>query len=215
MMTPSVLIFAREHPWWSSALLLCSLAVGWWWPALGVPSLVLVTWGLFWRWRQRPRVVPTQPGAVLAPTDGRVIRIDRVRDPYAHRDALRISLTSSIVDGPASRASVDGVVTSVQYHPGPMFHASLDPASPLHERNAVVIDSGGHTITLVQVAGWLARRILCHIRPGETLTRGQRYGLVRFGARLEVYLPVSAVPRVAPGDRVVATTSILASLQSA
>jgi phosphatidylserine decarboxylase len=215
MMRPSFLILARQHPWWSVLALTLAALASWWWPSVGVPALAVLSAWLFWRWQQRPRVVPTQPGAVLAPTDGRVVRIDRVRDPYANREALRISLTSSWVDGPASRASVDGVVTAVQYHPGPMFHASLDPASPLHERNAVIIDSGGHTITLVQVAGWLARRILCHIRPGETLTRGQRYGLVRFGARLEVYLPISAVPRVAPGDRVVATTSILASLQSA
>jgi len=67
----------------------------WWWPSVGVPALAVLSVWLFWRWQQRPRVVPTQPGAVLAPTDGRVVRIDRVRDPYANREALRISLTSS------------------------------------------------------------------------------------------------------------------------
>ena len=215
MMTPSALILARQYPMWGLALGLTCLLVTWQWPVVGVPLVLAAGLALLWRWRQRPRVVPAVPGAVLAPTDGRVVRVDRVRDPYADREALRISLTSSWVDGPSSRASVDGVVRSVQYHAGPMFHASLDPASPLHERNAVVIDSAGHTVTLVQGAGWLARRILCQIQPGQTVTRGQRYGHVRFGARLEVYLPVTAVPRVAPGDRVSATTSILASLQSA
>lgn len=215
MMTPSALILARQYPVWSLAFGLACLWLAWQSPALGLPVVAAVGMALLWRWRQRPRAVPAVPGAVLAPTDGRVVRVDRVRDPYADRDALRISLTSSWVDGPSSRASVDGVVRSVQYHPGPIFHASLDPSSPLHERNAVIIDSAGHTVTLVQVAGWLARRILCQIKPGQTVTRGQRYGHVRFGARLEVYLPVTAVPRVAPGDRVSATTSILASLQSA
>lgn len=215
MMTPSVLILARQYPARMLAVGLVAVVAAWLEPAVGLPALgVLVLW-LVWRWQQRPRVVPAAPGVVLAPTDGRVVRVDRVRDPYADREALCISLTSSWVDGPSSRASVDGVVQSVQYHPGPLFHASLDPASPRHERNAVVIDSAGHTVTLVQVAGWLAHRILCQIKPGQTVTRGQRYGLVRFGARLEVYLPLSAVPRVAPGDRVSATTSILASLQSA
>lgn len=215
MMTPSVLILARKHPLWGLVLVLAALVLAWQVPVWGLPLLGVTGLGLLWRWRQRPRVVPAVPGAVLAPTDGRVVRVDRARDPYTDREALRISLTSSWVDGPASRASVDGVVRSVLYHPGPMFHASLDPASPLHERNVVVIDSAGHTVTLVQVAGWLARRILCQIKPGQTVTRGQRYGHVRFGARLEVYLPVSAVPRVVPGDRVNATTSILASLQTA
>ena len=215
MMTPSVLILTRQYPVRMLSMGLVALVAAWQVPLVGVPMLgTLLVW-LVWRWQQRPRVVPAASGVVLAPTDGRVVRVDRVRDPYANRDALCISLTSSWVDGASSRASVDGVVQSVQYHPGPLFHASLDPASPRHERNAVVIDSAGQTVTLVQVAGWLARRILCQIKPGQTVTRGQRYGLVRFGARLEVYLPVTAVPRVAPGDRVSATTSILASLQPA
>lgn len=215
MMTPSFVLIARQHPAWTLAVLAAtSLGVAllpvWFGPPLALAACVLA-----WRWRQRPRVVPSQPDVVLAPADGRVVRIDRVRDPYADRDALRISLLSGLTDSPASRASVDGVIRSVQYFPGPAFHTSLDPASPLHERNAVVIDSGGQTVTLVQVAGWLARRILCQVRPGDTLTRGQRYGGVRFGARLEVYLPAHAVPRVGPGDRVSATTSILASLSPA
>lgn len=215
MMTPSVFTLARQYPFWGLSAVVATMVLTWRWPEAGVPLVLGMAACVVWRWRQRPRVVPSLPGVVLAPTDGRVVRVDRARDPYTNRDALRISLTSSWVDGPASRASVDGVVRSVEYHPGPMFHASLDPASPLHERNVVVIDSAGHTVTLVQVAGWLARRILCQIRPGQTVTRGQRYGHVRFGARLEVYLPVTAVPRVAPGDRVSATTSILASLQTA
>lgn len=215
MMTPSFVLIARQHPAWA-AVAMGAAAVGVAvLPVWFAPPLLLAIGVLAWRWRQRPRVVPSQPGVVLAPADGRIVRIDRVRDPYADRDALRISLDSGWVDSPVSRASVDGVIRSVQYFPGPAFHASLDPASPLHERNAVVIDSAGQTITLVQVAGWLARRILCQVRPGDTLTRGQRYGGVRFGARLEVYLPAHAVPRVGPGDRVSATTSILASLSPA
>ena len=91
----------------------------------------------------------------------------------------------------------------------------LDTASTRHERNAVVIESNGELVTLVQVAGLIARRILCTVKPGDTLTRGQRYGLIRFGSRVDIYLPPHAVPKVAPGERVSATTTILATLANA
>ena len=92
------------------------------------------------------------------------------------------------------------------------MNADLDKASTENERNAVVIASGPHTITLVQVAGLIARRILCYTQVGDKLTRGQRYGFIRFGSRVDVYLPVTATANVAPGDKVSATTTVIATL---
>lgn len=170
-----------------------------------------------------PRHVPAQAGVVLAPADGRIDSIEHARDPYTDREALRISVIMRAFRVHPSRACVDGVVKQVQYFPGTTFARGLANRLPiaslawpgdagLQERNAVVIDSHGRTVTLVQVAGRLARRILCHARPGQVLTRGQCYGGVRFGSRVDVYLPVDALPRVAQGDRVSATTTILATL---
>jgi phosphatidylserine decarboxylase len=109
---------------------------------------------------------------------------------------------------------VDGTIQSVQYFPGKFVNADLDKASTENERNAVVIDAGGQTITLVQVAGLIARRILCYVKPGDSLTRGQRYGFIRFGSRVDVYLPIDAMPRVVAGDKVSATSTVLATLAS-
>lgn len=162
--------------------------------------------------RDPPRAVPTEANAVLSPADGRIVKIEKVRDPYADRDALLISVFMNVFNVHSNRSSVDGTVRSVQYFPGQFVNADLDKASTENERNAMVIDSHGQTVTLVQVAGLIARRILCYVKPGDTLERGQRYGFIRFGSRVDVYLPVSATPRVAPGDTVSATSTILATL---
>jgi phosphatidylserine decarboxylase len=102
-------------------------------------------------------------------------------------------------------------VRSIRYFPGSFVNADLDKASTENERNAVVIDAAGRTVTLVQVAGLIARRILCYIVEGEMVARGQRYGFIRFGSRVDVYLPLDAEVRVAPGDKVYATSSVIAT----
>lgn len=162
--------------------------------------------------RDPPRAVPSEPGAVLSPADGRIVKIEKVRDPYADRDALLISVFMNVFNVHSNRSSVDGTVQKVQYFPGRFVNADLDKASTENERNAVVIAAGAHTITLVQVAGLIARRILCYSKVGDVLTRGQRYGFIRFGSRVDVYLPPEATPRVAPGDTVSATSTVLAIL---
>ncbi|MFN3296891.1 phosphatidylserine decarboxylase [Caldimonas sp.] len=162
--------------------------------------------------RDPPRPVPADPGAVLSPADGRIVKVEKVRDPYADRDALLISVFMNVFNVHSNRISVDGRVAKVQYFPGLFINADLDKASTENERNAVVIESGAHTVTLVQVAGLIARRILCYVKPGDVVEKGQRYGFIRFGSRVDVYLPVDATPRVAPGDKVAATSTILAVL---
>jgi phosphatidylserine decarboxylase len=162
--------------------------------------------------RDPPRPVPTEANVVLSPADGRIVKIEKVRDPYADRDALLISVFMNVFNVHSNRASVDGTVRSVQYFPGQFVNADLDKASTENERNAMVIDANGQVVTLVQVAGLIARRILCYAKAGDSLERGQRYGFIRFGSRVDVYLPVSATARVAPGDVVSATSTILATL---
>lgn len=194
------------------ATLILSLLLGTWLVVLsGAAALVLC----LLVWRASPREVPAQSGAVLSPADGRVVKIEKARDPYANRDALRISVFMNLFDTQGNRASVDGVVQQIQYFPGHLVSTDLDTASRHNERNAVVIDSQGQIVTLVQSAGLFARRILCHVKAGDRLTRGQRYGLIRFGSRVDVYLPPHAVPKVAPGEKVCATTTILATLVAA
>jgi phosphatidylserine decarboxylase len=165
--------------------------------------------------RDPPRTIPTEANVVLSPADGRIVKIEKVRDPYGERDALLISVFMNVFNVHSNRCGVDGTVTKVQYFPGVFVNADLDKASTENERNAMVLDAGGHTVTLVQVAGLIARRILCYAKVGDRLGRGQRYGFIRFGSRVDVYLPVGAVARVAPGDKVSATTTILASLPAA
>ncbi len=172
---------------------------------------LLVVWA-FVIFRDQPRQVPVLPGAILSPADGRIVKIERARDPYANRDAVKISVFMSLFNRHTNRASVDGVIRHVHYFPGRLVNVDLNAASPDHERNALVIDSQGHIVTLAQVAGLVARRILCYVKPGDTVMRGQRFGFIRFGSRVDVYLPTDAVVNVAPGDKVHATTSILATL---
>ena len=205
-------ILAREGwPFIALALLLAMGMQGWLGFWLALPFwLALVFVVQFFR--DPPRAVPQQPGVVLSPADGRNVRVETVRDPYANRDALLISVFMNVFNVHSNRASVDGQVRQVMYSPGSFVNADLDKASLENERNAVVIDSHGSTITLVQVAGLIARRILCYVKPGDTLQRGQRYGFIRFGSRVDVYLPPDAQPLVAPGDKVSATNTMLAQL---
>ncbi len=163
--------------------------------------------------RDPPREIPQDAGAVLSPADGRVIKVERAQDPYGKRDAILVSVFMNVFNVHSNRSPVDGKVEQVQYFPGKFVNADLDKASSENERNAVVLTTNdGRTVTFVQVAGLIARRILCYIKPGDTLARGQRYGFIRFGSRVDVYLPLDAQVKVSIGDKVSATTTILAVL---
>ena len=166
--------------------------------------------------RDPPRVVPAERNVVLAPADGRIVRVEVARDPYLDRDALKISVFMNVFNVHSNRSPVDGTVVNAWYHAGSFLNAALDKASVENERSALHLRNGrGQNVTCVQVAGLIARRILCYAKPGDTLARGQRYGFIRFGSRVDVYLDRAARPRVAVGDRVHATESILAELPDA
>jgi phosphatidylserine decarboxylase len=209
-------ILAREGwPFIGLAMVLSLLATVLWGGVAAIPFYIVLVFVLQF-FRDPPRPVPELANAVLSPADGRIVKIEKVRDPYADRDALLISVFMNVFNVHSNRASVDGVVRAVQYFPGLFVNADFDKASSENERNAVVIDATvngqQHVVTLVQVAGLIARRILCYVHPTDVLAKGERYGFIRFGSRVDVYLPLSAIPKVAPGDKVSATTTVLATL---
>ena len=200
------------------------------WPFLGVVAVVAVvlTW-LGWvllavlAWiafafilqffRDPARTIPRDPKSVLSPADGRIVVVETARDPYLERDALKISVFMNVFNVHSNRSPVDGNVVNRWYHAGTFLNAALPKASLENERNALQLrTASGQEVTCVQIAGLIARRILCYVDAGATLTRGQRYGFIRFGSRVDVYLDPAAKPRVAVGDIVAATETILAEL---
>jgi phosphatidylserine decarboxylase len=165
--------------------------------------------------RDPARKVPDDPRAVLSPADGRIVAVEKVRDPYLERDALKISVFMNVFNVHANRSPVDGTVKRRWYHAGSFVNAALDKASLENERNALWLQTrGGADVTCVQIAGLIARRILCYVEEGAGLSRGQRYGFIRFGSRVDLYLPPDAEPCAALGDKVYATESILARLKA-
>jgi phosphatidylserine decarboxylase len=192
----------------SAAVALGLSLVGWWLAALPVWLIVVFIVQFF---RDPPRVVPTQPNAVLSPADGRVMVVEKARDPYLDRDALKISVFMNVFNVHSNRSPVDGIVRSKWYHGGSFLNAALAKSSLENERNALhIATAGGVDVTCVQIAGLIARRILCYVGPGDKLARGQRYGFIRFGSRVDIYLPLSATPKVAVGDMAKATSTIIA-----
>jgi phosphatidylserine decarboxylase len=201
---------------------------GWPFLAVAVAAAVLVAWlaGVWWSlplwiaalfvlqfFRDPPREVPDDPAAVVSPADGRIVAVERARDPWLDRDALKISVFMNVFNVHSNRAPVDGEVKQVWYHAGRFINAALDKASLENERNAVWLRTrSGRDVTCVQVAGLIARRILCYVGAGAALSRGERFGFIRFGSRVDVYLPTDAQPVAAIGDKVYAAESVLARL---
>ncbi len=165
--------------------------------------------------RDPKREIPSQPNVVLSPADGKIICIEETEDVYQNNRALKISVFMNVFNVHSNRCPVDGEVVDLQYYSGKFLNADFDKASTENERNAMVIKlPTGDKITVVQVAGLIARRILCYVQKGQTLTRGQRYGFIRFGSRVDIYLPLDAKPLVTIGQKVFATETILAKLES-
>ena len=215
-------IVAREGWPYLAAAFVVALALtiaAWSLPAAAWWVLALLAWVVFLFmlqfFRDPPRAIPPQPNAVLSPADGRIVRVGKARDPYVDRDALLISVFMNVFNVHSNRSPVDATVGDVWYEAGTFVNAALDKASTANERNALrLVTSAGVDVTCVQVAGLIARRILCYVKRGDRVARGQRYGFIRFGSRVDVYLPADAIPRASVGDKVYATASILAELRS-
>lgn len=163
--------------------------------------------------RDPPRVTTGGDSAVSAPADGRVIVIDEAHDPYTNQTSLKISIFMNVFNVHSNRIPVSGTVEAKQYYPGRFFNAALDKASDNNERNALLLTSKeGHRVTCVQIAGLIARRILCYVDEGSNVIKGERFGFIRFGSRVDLYLPKTTKVLVSLGDKVVGGETLVAEL---
>ncbi len=161
--------------------------------------------------RDPDRVIPNQPDSIVSPADGKVISADSVdRTPFLDGSCQKISIFMSVFNVHVNRIPFDGKVKKVSYSPGKFFAANLDKASLQNEHNAVLLETAkGKRITTVQVAGLIARRIICRVQSGDEVSKGQRYGMICFGSRLDVYMPDDVEIKVKVGDKVKAGSSII------
>lgn len=201
---------------------------GWPFIAIAIAAAAAVGWTAGWGWsaplwlvalfvlqffRDPPRRPPEGDQFVISPADGRIVSVERVRDPYLDRDALRLSVFMNVFNVHSNRSPVGGAVREVRYSAGAFLNAALDKASLDNERNALWLRThAGADVTCVQVAGLIARRILCYVKVGDTLRPGERFGFIRFGSRVDVYLPPDSMPRASVGDKVRGGSTILAEL---
>jgi phosphatidylserine decarboxylase len=182
---------------------------GWW----ASPFYLLFLFSLqFFRDPRRP-LPALSDRSVVCPADGKVIAVEQVDDPYLSRPALKISIFMNVFDVHVNRMPVKGQVQKAWYFPGKFFNAALDKASLENERNALWVKTDdGSDVTVVQVAGLVARRIVCYVAADSGVTAGQRFGFIRFGSRVDTYLPINAQPLVAVGERVRAGAQCIATL---
>jgi phosphatidylserine decarboxylase len=181
---------------------------------LSIVPLVLATGFCVWFFRDPERTPPADERAVVSPADGRVVAVVPEReDRFLNALATRVSIFMSPLDVHVNRSPVTGTVRQVQHTEGKFRAAFSDKSSLDNERNAIVLDSGGKRYLTVQIAGAVARRIVCHVGPGDRLERGQRFGMIMFGSRVDVFLPPGVQPTVTKGERVRAGLSILGRVQ--
>lgn len=161
--------------------------------------------------RDPDRLTPMDEGLVVSPADGKVIKVENVsQTPYFPGPCIRVSIFMSIFNVHVNRSPYEGIIRKVAYHPGKFFSANLDKASAENEHNALLLEApNGKQVGFVQIAGLVARRIICGVQPGDTLDRGQRFGMICFGSRLDVYLPQQTDIQVKNGDIVQAGATVL------
>ncbi len=189
------------------------------WEPLGWIGVGLTVW-CYYFFRDPERVTPAAPGLVTSPADGVVSLIEEVVPPkelgLPETPRTRVSVFMSVFNCHVNRAPVAGRVKTVAYTPGKFLNASLDKASEDNERNGMVITmEDGRDLGVVQIAGLVARRILCFTQEGAEIARGERFGLIRFGSRLDVYLPEGVAPDVAIGQTMIAGETVIARLTGA
>jgi phosphatidylserine decarboxylase len=213
--------FAPIHPEgfpFVGGFALVSLLFFWLWPPLGWFCTVLTVWCAYF-FRDPTRVTPVREGIVVSPADGRVSRIINAVPPpelgMGAKPLTRVSIFMSVFNCHVNRSPVSGRIERIAYHPGKFLNADLDKASEHNERNGLVIaTASGARIVVVQIAGLVARRIVSFVREGVTIGAGERFGLIRFGSRLDVYLPDGVRPMVAEGQTALAGETVLADLRA-
>ena len=190
-------------------LFLISTFLGW----IGVG---LTVW-CYYFFRDPERVTPDRPGLIISPADGVISLIEPAVPPaelgMPDEALTRVSVFMNVFNCHVNRTPVSGEIRAVSYRPGKFFNASLDKASVDNERNSLCVKmDNGQELAVVQIAGLVARRIVCFVEPGVTLQRGERFGLIRFGSRLDVYLPKGVEPMVRIGQTMIAGETVLAEL---
>ncbi len=206
-------IIAREGWGHVAVTIAAALAVGWlagwWWSApLWLAALFVLQF-----FRDPPRQVPGTERTVVSPADGRIVAVEKAQDAYLKREALKVSVFMNVFNVHANRSPVDGEVRDRWYASGSFLNAALDKASLENERNALWLrTAAGADVTCVQIAGLIARRILCYAKAGDRLRRGERFGFIRFGSRVDVYLPLGARVKVELGQSVRCGATVLAEL---
>ena len=188
------------------------------WSVLGWIGVGLTIW-CYYFFRDPVRVTPSREGLIVSPADGIVSLIEKAVPPaelgMPDTALTRVSVFMSVFNCHVNRAPIAGQVAEIAYRPGKFFNASLDKASADNERNSLCIEmSDGRQIAVVQIAGLVARRIVCFTKEGNTLRTGERFGLIRFGSRLDVYLPDGVKPMVNLGQTMIAGETVLADLAS-
>jgi len=183
------------------------------WKNTAVVSLALTLFVLYF-FRDPERTVPQGAGAVVSPADGRVIVVKDIFEPtYLKQEVKQISIFLSVFNVHVNRSPISGTVETVKYNPGKFHVASVDKASLDNEQTAMVILDGKHKVLVKQIAGLIARRIVCYAKPGDAIRTGERYGLIRFGSRVDIFLPRDADLKVKVGDRVSGARDIIAVLK--
>jgi phosphatidylserine decarboxylase len=209
-------IHREGHPFVGGAALM-SLVLFVLWSPLGWLGTVVTLWVAYF-FRDPLRVTPIADGLVIAPADGRVSQVVNAAPPaelgLGARPLPRVSIFMSVLDCHVNRSPVSGRIERIVYRAGKFLNADLDKASEDNERNALVIACTGGRIAVVQIAGLIARRIVCTAREGGMIVAGERFGMIRFGSRLDVYLPESARPLVAEGQTAIAGETILADFRA-
>ncbi len=195
-----------------------TVVLAWLWAPLGWVGIALMVW-VYYFFRDPKRTTPTREGLIVSPADGVISQIEPAVPPgglgMEERPLTRVSVFMSVFDCHVNRAPVAGEVVAVAYRPGRFLNASLDKASEENERNALAIRmADGRTLAVVQIAGLVARRIVCFVKQGQALQAGERFGLIRFGSRLDLYLPEGVAPLVCPGQTMVAGETVIADLHS-
>jgi phosphatidylserine decarboxylase len=207
--------FAKEGIPFIGAAVGITLLTAWFgWTIVAVGAAILTLF-VSWFFRNPSRVIPQGPGLIVAPGDGRVLAIEEEFEPRFIKDrSIRISIFLNVFDVHINRLPCEGIIEDVQYQPGLFLVASRPDATLRNEQNAVMIRTPqGAKVLCVQVAGLIARRIVCWVSPGDRAVRGERFGLIRFGSRMDTFLPIGTAVKVAVGDRVKGGETILGELR--
>jgi phosphatidylserine decarboxylase len=176
--------------------------------------LLLLTLFIVFFFRDPERGVPEGKNLVISPADGKVVVVKDIYEPtYLKQDVKQISIFLSVFNVHVNRSPIEGIVELVRYNPGKFHVASVDKASLDNEQTAMVVVNGKQKILVKQIAGLIARRIVCYAKPGDALKAGERYGLIRFGSRVDIFLPKDADVRVNVGDRVKGARDIIGVLK--